>query len=525
MARKLLARMVLALSLLFVFAPVAESATDTRQTFVQGLFKSLFGRAASKTEMAAWEGYLVAHPDTVGASSMVRFLCNQAEFRNRSMTPWGYVWDLYQGILGRAPSSDEDAAWANAYIAGFNTAMPTFVGSPEFQSRFPNVRDRGVASRLIARLYSQVLGQPPDTASAWIDYLVTSGDTEHVALGFFNFVGYLSVPRTLDQHVAILYRALLGRDSSPEESQAWITYFVDQLETIEDGFINSAEFQARAARVLTLVAALHPGLADAPRAEIGAMLDIGPGVPRDQVEIIDQGLTIAENFFESDLGGGIPEDVRRNMTVKIVATGRGNQEQGGACCTAFSIGASGEAITRPFFDTSHVNWSQAGSRPVVLGFWTATDGGHKAVAHEWTHDWQATLGCLSIFNQPLGFWLNEGIAEKIAHEAMIERGVMRRADVMDHMTYSARVTGQLSRPLRDFGATTADLWPGHVGFIAVDNLVHRAPNGIMSLRTVCEQVAQGVAVSEAFQRAFGVSLDQFYSEFEVMRQQLLSALK
>lgn len=257
--------------------------------------------------------------------------------------------------------------------------------------------------------------------------------------------------------------------------------------------------------------------------DISLIYDIGTGVPPDQVDIIKMGFAIGQPYIDGNLGGGIPEAVRRNITAKIVATGRGNEEPGGggACCTAFAISSTGDSMIRPFFDVAHPHWNQEG-RPVVLGFWTVTAGDHKGVIHEYTHGWQHYLGCISIFSQPLGFWLNEGIAEYVAYEAMIKRGDMDRADVMDHMLFSARVTGQLDRPLRDFEGNSSGIWPGHVGYLAVDRLVQAAPKGLLAVRTICEQVADGATVPTAFNTAFGISLDGFYADFETWRQGLIS---
>jgi hypothetical protein len=57
------------------------------------------------------------------------------------------------------------------------------------------------------------------------------------------------------------------------------------------------------------------------------------------------------------------------------------------------------------------------------------------------------------------------------------------------------------------------VWPGHIGYLAVEYLVSNAPTGPLSLRTICELVANGVALDEAFARAFGISKQAFYQSF------------
>ena len=211
------------------------------------------------------------------------------------------------------------------------------------------------------------------------------------------------------------------------------------------------------------------------------------------------------------------------MLVKIVATGRGNEERSGdgGCCTDFSE-SSGSSAMRTFFDVAHPDWSPRGlsiwNRP-----WTVNADYWQTVVHEYAHIWYHHLGCASMFHQPLGNWIGEGTAEYVANEAMIENGHMSREDRMDFMLRSALSTGQLDRPLRDFaeGAIrNIGIWPGHVGFVALHRIVPSAPGGILSLRTLCEEVGDGASVPDAFETAFGVSLDDFYADFEKYRKEL-----
>ena len=249
--------------------------------------------------------------------------------------------------------------------------------------------------------------------------------------------------------------------------------------------------------------------------------DIAPDVPADQVEIITTGLQTAQDFLHGELGGGIPEDARSEITVKIVATGRGNEERGcgGACCTALSS-TSGPLTMRPFFDVAHPHWDFS---PTSRRYWTLDADHWKTAIHEYTHLWQFHLGCLG--SRRLGNWLSEGMAEFVAFEAMIESGEMDRSEVMEVMLSRARGSGELSRPLRDFGEGAIrdiGIWPGHVGFLALHRIAPSAPKGILSLRTLCEEVGDGASVPDAFETAFGVSFYDFYADFEKYREELNS---
>ena len=242
--------------------------------------------------------------------------------------------------------------------------------------------------------------------------------------------------------------------------------------------------------------------------------DIAADVPAEQVKIITTDLQMAQEYLDSELGGGIPAEARKQMTVKIVATGRGNQGLGGggACCTAFSS-AGGVSTMRPFFDVAHVNWAPRDRRSKT---WT--------VIYNYTRLWQHELGCYSGNRRPLGRWLHEGITVYVINEAMIKSGEIGtdRSEVMEGSLRTARVTGQLDRPLRDFEGTVGDItWPGNVGFLALHRIVPSAPGGILSFRTICEEVGRGSSLPEAFETAFGISLDDFYDDFEKYHEELL----
>ena len=70
-------------------------------------------------------------------------------------------------------------------------------------------------------------------------------DLDGVVEAFFSSGEYLSVPRTLTQHVAILYRALLAREPDPAGLEAWVSYLAGQLAWGEDALLATTEFQER----------------------------------------------------------------------------------------------------------------------------------------------------------------------------------------------------------------------------------------------------------------------------------------
>ena len=224
--------------------------------------------------------------------------------------------------------------------------------------------------------------------------------------------------------------------------------------------------------------------------------DVAPNVPPRDLELIKEGISIAQGFLASRMGGDIPVNVQLGITVKIVATGMGNQERGGggACCTGLD-----ESGARPFFDVRHPDWPNQ-VKP-------------RTAAHEYTHGWAWSLGGLNIHWQPLGDWLNEGLAEYLAYEPFIRSGEMRRSDVHAGALSGAIGGGAASRCLEYLETSNMrdGIWPGHIGYIAVEKLVAESPNGIRSLRIVNQQARHGL--DTAFERAFGTSKREFYDAF------------
>lgn len=223
------------------------------------------------------------------------------------------------------------------------------------------------------------------------------------------------------------------------------------------------------------------------------------------MDIIKSGICLAQSNIQSHFGGDIPTNIKPSITVKIVATGLGNQEPGGggACCTALN-----ESGARPFFDVLHSHWINGPPDPYPL-----TNHHLVTAAHEYTHAWQWSLGCLTIHNQPLGDWLNEGIAHYVSHDSLIRNGYMTTDAVRTFQLNSAIYAGEADVPLESLEGPGSPLWPGHIGYLAVEKLVSGSSLGPLSVRRVCEQIRNGLSVNQAFENAFGVTKSNFYATF------------
>ncbi|MFA5944545.1 MAG: hypothetical protein WC876_08785, partial [Candidatus Thermoplasmatota archaeon] len=236
-----------------------------------------------------------------------------------------------------------------------------------------------------------------------------------------------------------------------------------------------------------------------PARETGFQFDVAADVPEQDLESIRRGLATAGDFLAANLGGDIPPEARSAITVKVVATGRGNDHPngGGACCTALDPEPPYEA--RPFFDVAHPHWLSQ-----TTWFWSAEAGRQSSAIHEYAHVWHAHLGCLG--GQPwkgLPDWLEEGFATQVAYAALIEQGATTKGETASFMEHSAKdgEAKQWNTPLPDLHSN--QVWPGHIGYLALE-LAMADEGHLMGLRTICTELASGTSLEAAFEAAFGV---------------------
>jgi subtilisin family serine protease len=217
------------------------------QDFVGGFYGSVLGREADAAELTGWVSFLLANPTPAAASALVHGFLDGPEYLARPVTLASHVTLLYDLLLGRAPDAAGLVDWVGRLQAQYDTALPGFVASAEFQRLVPDVHDRPRVGAVVTRLYQQVLGRDPSASevSPWTDYIGATGDLVGVARGFLGSAEYNGTPRTLVEHVGVLYRSFLGRDPTAGEVPPWVGYFETFRIGVEDAFIGSPEFQGR----------------------------------------------------------------------------------------------------------------------------------------------------------------------------------------------------------------------------------------------------------------------------------------
>ena len=159
------------------------------------------------------------------------------------------------------------------------------------------------------------------------------------------------------------------------------------------------------------------------------------GVGVDDREAITAGVGIAHNYLATILGGDEAatwtDSVGNPLTFSVFAS---SDDEG--CCLARSIGPSGVYEMGPRFYVEHPLWTQGND----FFIWH-----RKHAAHEYAHVWQAAVGGWGRgqpnIGNPLGRWLSEGMAEYLAHNSLIEIGLLTEEQVIADTVRGASTAG------------------------------------------------------------------------------------
>jgi Domain of unknown function (DUF4214)/Domain of unknown function (DUF5122) beta-propeller len=235
----------------FALARYHTLDVDVLAAFVTEVYLAALARLPDASEVAYWVGVLEREPSPDTVRGMLHVVFDGPEFRQRPVNPWQYVDALYQAMLGREPDQGERDWWVQAVLDRLHTVLPVFLASPEFQRLVPSCRDQAAVTLLVGRLYQYVLRRvaSPEELAWWTQDIMTWCALEEAVETFFTTGEYLGVPRTLGDHVTVVYRALLAREPDAGEQAWWVEDLAGQLAALEDDLMASPEFEARVDRL------------------------------------------------------------------------------------------------------------------------------------------------------------------------------------------------------------------------------------------------------------------------------------
>ena len=158
----------------------------------------------------------------------------------------------------------------------------------------------------------------------------------------------------------------------------------------------------------------------------------------------------------------------------------------------------------------------------VSNFWRGMSSGSRTVAtaHEYFHIVQRATSRVSSDSAPL--WLIEGTADYFAYQLAAQNGLANLERKRRETVHRARgIVYPLSSMTTLSGSNTEDYdTPYTFGYLAVEWLARKYPAELLQLR-YWENRSQVASSSQAFEKTFGVTLDNFYREFETYRAQEL----
>ncbi|MBI2035028.1 MAG: hypothetical protein HYT11_04815 [Candidatus Levybacteria bacterium] len=167
--------------------------------------------------------------------------------------------------------------------------------------------------------------------------------------------------------------------------------------------------------------------------------------------------------------------------------------------------------------------SQDWQQPKQVGAQYKMDMRSRAAAHEYVHLYQINQGCANVGREGEKVkWFLEGEAEWLSYKSMEKSGNLPYSFDANKMIMMQFMMGggnfsQLSSYER---AKAVNIDPSLYGYfaMAVEYLIK--DRDIKSLDGFCASLGKGQELSAAFENAFGIPLQKFYSEFEAYRQNL-----
>jgi hypothetical protein len=142
----------------------------------------------------------------------------------------------------------------------------------------------------------------------------------------------------------------------------------------------------------------------------------------------------------------------------------------------------------------------------------------ETLVHELTHVYQNQLLGPSRTDVPL--WFDEGAAEAMGYLAITQIGVLDQDDIYQLSAYlltAYPVAGSLSQ-FAPYGSLITEAYP--LSYIAVQYLLGRSGLSVSALGEFYRAVGGGTAVDEAFHRTFGITVPEYYVEFDAWRPTL-----
>ncbi len=248
-------------------------------------------------------------------------------------------------------------------------------------------------------------------------------------------------------------------------------------------------------RAAVLVFGLMPGaLQSADIGPGGFTFDIHPDVPAEARRAFQDEILLAEDYFRNVLGLGLSDTQKSRWRIEI-----GTRPDSAVCCNVTRDDADQTVLA---IHPGHPGWAGADQALVTRAMFA---------------DALQTMFGDGRVSEALALWLDQGMGAYYANDIAIARREITASEAERDALQAARASGALDLPLSrlEDRATARDT--SAIGYLAVLGLVEVSPNG-KAAPFVYVQERTRLRRQDAFQKAFGISLIDFYAAFEAWRR-------
>lgn len=222
------------------------------------------------------------------------------------------------------------------------------------------------------------------------------------------------------------------------------------------------------------------------------------GVTEDDLALVAEAITLADRYFTAQLGVTLPTpiEIRMASTTPCIPF-----EPPETSSTAIADKSAMCVNTRGY------TWTNTIPRQPLVEL--------SIIAHEYFHNLQGQFGCLPGPDDHEYAWWVEGSATYVGWHVFVEADMLTEAEVVETM----RHWGGFSDELGSLGSYEQRM-PGDpeyaLAYRAIALLVERT--GTQSLIQFCQQIGEGENWRAAFEDAYGISVADFYMQFEAQRR-------
>jgi hypothetical protein len=209
-----------------------DPVLKAQATFVDGVYRTLLGRAADGDGLVGW---VVQLHNGASRADIVQGIWASAEHRGIEVD------HFYSTFLHRSADTGGRAAWVNLLLAGANEAdiARMFIASSEYQAAHSD------NSSFVSGLYADVLGRVPTSGevAGWVQTLQAGVSRDGLAVAF------LTSAEAYGRMIDCDYRLFLNRSADAAGKQGWLALLTGgQLtpQMVSIAFLASDEYYAQA---------------------------------------------------------------------------------------------------------------------------------------------------------------------------------------------------------------------------------------------------------------------------------------